>query len=192
MSPHSQSDLHHQHQGSDQHGRRLAIDPVCGMSVDPATAKHHVHHAGQDYYFCSSSCREKFLGDPQKYVGGAATVPAEAVAEGTIYTCPMHPQIRQVGPGNCPICGMALEPEMPSSDAGPNRELMDMTRRFWVGVVLSVPVVAVETGSNFINLHQWIGAQTLNWVQLVLATPVVLWAGWPFFERGWASIKTRA
>lgn len=192
MSPHSQSDLHHRRYDNDQNGRTLAIDPVCGMSVDPATAKHRVHHAGQDYYFCSSSCRERFLDDPQKYVGSKIAIPTAAGAEGTMYICPMHPQIRQVGPGNCPICGMTLEPEMPSSDTGPDRELMDMTRRFWVGVALSVPVVALETGSNFINLHQWISAQTLNWVQLVLATPVVLWAGWPFFQRGWASIKNKS
>ena len=110
---------------------------------------------------------------------------------GTIYTCPMHPEIRQVGPGNCPICGMALEPETVTAETGPNPELVDMTRRFWIGTVVTAPVLALEMGGHLFDLHGWIGQQTSNWVQLLLATPVVLWAGWPFFERGWASLKTR-
>ncbi|HET7124026.1 MAG TPA: copper-translocating P-type ATPase, partial [Bradyrhizobium sp.] len=114
-----------------------------------------------------------------------------AVPEGTIYTCPMHPQIRQVGPGNCPICGMALEPELATPDAPPNPELADMTRRFWIGLVLSVPAVALEMGGHLFGGHGWIDQTLSNWIQLVFATPVVLWAGWPFFVRGWQSLVTR-
>ena len=112
-------------------------------------------------------------------------------AEGVVYTCPMHPQVRQPGPGNCPICGMALEPETPEVATGPSAELIDMTRRFWLGLILSVPVLILEMGGHLTNLHMVLGPQTSNWVQLVLATPVVLWAGWPFFERGWQSVITR-
>src|SRR5216684_4432937 len=122
---------------------------------------------------------------------GRSVEPSRApVPAGTIYTCPMHPQIRQVGPGHCPICGMALEPEL-AGDAGPNAELVDMTRRFWIGLVLSIPVVALEMGGHLANLHMLLGRNVSNWLQLVFATPVVLWAGWPFFVRGWRSILTR-
>lgn len=164
-------------------------DPVCGMSVDPHTAKHRHDHEGHTYYFCSGRCREKFAADPMKYLA-AETAPPVPVPEGTIYTCPMHPEIRQEGPGSCPICGMALEPELATADTGPNPELVDMTRRFWIGLALALPVFVLEMGGHMIDLHQWIGQQTSNWIQLVLATPVVLWAGWPFFERGWASIRS--
>ncbi|MDB5526540.1 MAG: heavy metal translocating P-type ATPase [Rhizobium sp.] len=118
--------------------------------------------------------------------GNAAVVP-----EGTIYTCPMHPQIRQNAPGNCPICGMALEPEVATLDQGPSAEYLDMKRRFWIGLVLSIPVLALEMGGHLTDLHMSLGAQLSNWIQLVLATPVVLWAGWPFFERAWTSLVTR-
>src|SRR5438477_3674396 len=111
--------------------------------------------------------------------------------EGTIYTCPMHPQIRQTGPGNCPICGMALEPVVATADAGPNPELIDMTRRFWIGLALAVPVMALEMGGHLTNLHMLLGQNLSNWIQLVLATPVVLWAGWPFFVRGGHSLVSR-
>jgi len=111
---------------------------------------------------------------------------------GSIYTCPMHPQIRQIGPGNCPICGMALEPELVTAESGPDPELADMTRRFWVGLALAAPVFALEMGAHLIDLHRWIAPQVSNWVQLVIATPVVLWSGWPFFERAWASLKNRS
>ncbi|CCF18349.1 Heavy metal translocating P-type ATPase [Pseudorhizobium banfieldiae] len=113
------------------------------------------------------------------------------LGEGTVYTCPMHPQVRQIGPGNCPICGMALEPEVATLETGPSPELVDMSRRFWVGLVLSIPVLALEMGGHLTNLHMMLGPQTSNWLQMVLATPVVLWAGWPFFERGWKSLVTR-
>ncbi|MGE3914889.1 MAG: copper-translocating P-type ATPase, partial [Hyphomicrobiaceae bacterium] len=119
------------------------------------------------------------------------TKPVAAVPVGTIYTCPMHPEIRREGPGSSPICGMALEPELASEDSAPNPELADKTRRFWIGLALALPVFALEMGGHLTGLHQWLGQQKSNWIQLVLATPVVLWAGWPLFERGWKSLKTR-
>jgi Cu+-exporting ATPase len=164
-----------------------ARDPVCGMTVDPHTAKHRHTHKGRPYYFCSARCREKVIADPARYLNPqTAAAPADA-----IYTCPMHPEVRQPGPGSCPICGMALEPEIVSADAPPNPELADMTRRFWIGLALALPVFILEMGGHLIDLHAWVGQQTSNGVQLFLATPVVLWAGWPFFERAWASLKTR-
>jgi Cu+-exporting ATPase len=167
-------------------------DPVCGMKVDPATAKHKAEYDGQTYYFCSGGCREKFVSDPARFLAlKAETTPPKPEPAGAIYTCPMHPQIRQVGPGGCPICGMALEPETVTAESAPNAELIDMTRRFWIGLVLTVPVMALEMGGHLMNLHMWLAAETSNWIQLALATPVVLWAGWPFFERAWASLKSR-
>jgi Cu+-exporting ATPase len=114
-----------------------------------------------------------------------------SIAEGTIYTCPMHPQIRQNAPGNCPICGMTLEPEVATLDQGPSAEYLDMKRRFWIGLVLSIPVLLLEMGGHLTDLHMILGAQLSNWIQLVLATPVVLWCGWQFFERAWTSLTTR-
>jgi len=168
----------------------IVKDPVCGMTVDPHTAKHRHQHNGHPYYFCSAKCREKFIAEPAKYLEPGLK-PAVPVPAGTIYTCPMHPEIRQEGPGSCPICGMALEPEMVTADSTPNPELADMTRRFWIGLALTLPVFALEMGGHLTGLHQWLGQQKSNWIQLALATPVVLWAGWPFFERGWASLRTR-
>ena len=168
----------------------IVKDPVCGMTVDPHTAKHRHQHDGHPYYFCSAKCREKFIAEPAKYLEPGLK-PAVPVPAGTIYTCPMHPEIRQEGPGSCPICGMALEPEMVTADSTPNPELADMTRRFWIGLALTLPVFALEMGGHLTGLHQWLGQQKSNWIQLALATPVVLWAGWPFFERGWASLRTR-
>lgn len=178
----------HDHEG-DAHGSLK--DPVCGMDVNPATAKHHAEHAGQDYHFCSAGCRTKFIGDPERYLVPKAAMPAAVVPEGTLFTCPMHPEIRQNGPGTCPICGMALEPEIVSLDDGPNPELADMTRRFWIGLALTLPVFFLEMGAHFFELHALMAPKVSNWAQLVLATPVVLWAGAPFFERGWASLRTR-
>jgi Cu+-exporting ATPase len=168
-----------------------AADPVCGMSVDPATAKHSAEFAGKTYYFCSAGCREKFLAEPRRYLGEASAEATPSAPAGTIYTCPMHPEIRQVGPGSCPICGMALEPETPAAETGPNPELVDMTRRFWVAVALAVPVAILDMIAPMTSLGATIGAQDLNWIQLVLATPVVLWAGWPFFVRGARSLVSR-
>ncbi|HYS46550.1 MAG TPA: heavy metal-binding domain-containing protein, partial [Rhizomicrobium sp.] len=166
-------------------------DPVCGMTVDPATTKHHADHAGATYHFCSAACRAKFLGEPGKYLPQAGTAhhhlhhDASPEKLEAIYTCPMHPQIRQKGPGHCPICGMALEPEMVSAEIRPNPEFRDMSRRFWVGLALAMPVVALEMGGHLVHLP--LGQGLSNWIQLALATPVVLWAGWPFFVRGWQS-----
>ena len=130
---------------------------------------------------------------PQTHQDGAGdtAAPMKDPPEGTIYTCPMHPQIRQPGPGSCPICGMALEPEVAKADSGPNPELADMTRRFWIALALSLPVVVLEMGGHLFNLHMLLGQQISNYVQLVFATPVVLWAGYPFFERGVKSLATR-
>jgi len=158
------------------------------MTVDPHTAKHRADHRGHAYYFCSAGCRTKFVNDPQKYLGERQPEP---VGEGAIYTCPMHPQIRQVGPGSCPICGMALEPELAGSDTGPNPELVDMTRRFWIGLALTVPVFVLEMGAHIAGAHNWVDPTLSNYVQFAFATPVVLWAGWPFFVRGWQSLVTR-
>lgn len=167
-------------------------DPVCGMMVDPQATQHKTEHAGRPYYFCSAGCRAKFLAEPDRYLDpAAAAAKAEPVPEGTIYTCPMHPEIRQVGPGSCPICGMALEPLLVSLDAEPNLELIDMRRRFWIGLVLTVPVFILEMGGHLIGLDHLVSQRSSNWIQLILASPVVLWAGWPFFQRGWQSLVTR-
>ena len=168
-----------------------AIDPVCGMTVDPATSKHQFDHGGETYYFCSAGCRTKFASAPQQYLEKSLRAQQPAAPEGTIYTCPMHPQIRQVGPGSCPICGMALEPETVSLDDKPNPELADMTRRFWIGLALALPAVVLEMGGHLMGGHGWVDPTLSNWIQLAFATPVVLWAGWPFFVRGWQSLVTR-
>lgn len=168
-------------------------DPVCGMTVDPAKTAHHADHAGHAYHFCSAGCRTKFIAEPGNYLQPRARLRAEAVAPGTIYTCPMHPQIRQPGPGSCPICGMALEPETPSAETRPNPELVDFTRRFWIGLVLTIPVFLLEMGGHLTGMMHLVGGPRFgNWIQLVLATPVVLWAGWPFFVRGWQSLVNRS
>ncbi len=175
--------------------RETAVDPVCGMNVDPNAGKPSHAHGGVTYHFCCEGCRAKFAADPARYVAreghGRIAPDAEPMPAGTIYTCPMHPEIRQRGPGFCPICGMALEPEVATAAAEPNPELADMTRRFWIGLALTLPVFALEMGGHLTGLDHWLGQQTSNWIQLALATPVVLWAGWPFFERAWASLKSR-
>jgi len=169
-------------------------DPVCGMDVDPHATEHRSEHDGRPYYFCSAGCKAKFDDNPGKYVDAALAprqAPAAAESETVEYTCPMHPEIRQSGPGSCPICGMALEPVVVSADTGPNPELADMSRRFWIGLGLALPVLALEMGGHlFPALHDVISPKASTWIQLVLATPVVLWAGWPFFVRGWTSLRT--
>jgi P-type Cu+ transporter len=179
------------------------MDPVCGMRVDPATAKHRADHDGKTYFFCSAGCRGKFLADPTKYIAqddkalpmhhhyDATPVNVPGHAD-VIYTCPMHPQIRQMGPGHCPICGMALEPLNAADADGPNPELLDMSRRFWIGLALALPVFVLEMGGHLFDLRHVIAPQISVWVQFVLSTPVVLWAGWPFFVRGWASLVNRS
>jgi Cu+-exporting ATPase len=177
------------HQAAAPH---LVKDPVCGMDVDPHTTPHRGEHAGRTWYFCSAGCRTRFLADPQRYLGEVGSqAAAEPVPEGTIYTCPMHPEIRRVGPGACPICGMALEPEMVTTDTQPNPELTDMSRRLRIGIPLSLPVVALEMGGHVTGLHMLLGRQESNWLQLLFATPVVLWCGWPFFVRAWRSLIDR-
>src|SRR5712692_7641364 len=158
-----------------------AIDPVCGMTVDIAQAKHRHEHAGSTWYFCSQRCLEKFSADPERYARPKeSAAPEPAAAPGTLYTCPMHPEIRQIGPGACPKCGMALEPVVASADGEPNPELVDMTRRFWIGLALSLPVLALGM------------MERLPWLQFILSLPVVLWAGWPFLVRGWNSLVSRS
>jgi Cu+-exporting ATPase len=163
------------------------IDPVCGMQVDPATTAYRVKHADTDYYFCSARCRDKFSEDPAPYLSpGTVSSPA---AEGTIYTCPMHPQVRQQGPGTCPICGMALEPEMPSMEDDDNPELRSFSRRFWWTLPLTVIVLTLAMiGHRF----TWLPVGTRTVIELVLTAPVVLWAGWPFFVRCGQSIRNRS
>ena len=162
------------------------------MTVDPATAKHRVDHAGETYFFCSDKCHDTFRADPAAYVARAAQPAPEPAGKGAIYTCPMHPEIRRAEPGSCPICGMALEPVIATAEQGPSAELVDMTRRFWIGLVLTLPVFVLEMGSHLFGLHGLLSQQSANWVQFALATPVVLWAGWPFFERGFASLVNRS
>jgi len=174
-----------------KHSAGLVVDPVCGMTVDPEKTAHHATYAGHDYHFCSPGCREKFIADPEAHLNKSAVEPVDA-PPGTMWTCPMHPEIRQDHPGACPICGMGLEPEMVSADTGPSAELLDMTRRFWIGLALALPVFILEMGGHlFPALHHLVPMKLSIWIQFALATPVVLWAGWPFFERGWASLKTR-
>ncbi|NIJ15361.1 MULTISPECIES: heavy metal translocating P-type ATPase [Sphingobium] len=174
-----------------KHSAGLVVDPVCGMTVDPEKTAHHATYAGHDYHFCSAGCREKFIADPEAHLNKSAVEPVDA-PPGTMWTCPMHPEIRQDHPGACPICGMGLEPEMVSADTGPSAELLDMTRRFWIGLALALPVFILEMGGHlFPALHHLVPMKLSIWIQFALATPVVLWAAWPFFERGWASLKTR-
>ena len=174
-------------------------DPVCGMTVDPAKTAHHHVHGETEYHFCSAGCRTKFVAHPDRYLSpppSDATVPEPAMralpeaAAGTIWTCPMHPEIRRDGPGSCPICGMGLEPAEPSLEEGPNPELTDMTRRFSVSAVLSLPLLVLAMAGELFGWHP-LPMQTSVWLQLALATPVVLWGALPFFQRGWASLVTR-
>ena len=183
---------HHHHTGNSPPADDTVrvLDPVCGMKVNPETSKHRFEYRGESYHFCSNGCRTKFEADPKKYLEKDKT-PRAAAPEGAIYTCPMHPQVRQVGPGSCPICGMALEPEVASLDDGPNPEVADMTRRFWIGLVLALPPLVLEMGGHFTGGHGLIDPTLSNWIQFAFATPVVLWAGWPFFVRGWQSLVTR-
>ena len=195
--PHSR----HGHAGPEESAR--VRDPVCGMEIDPAATTHHSEFGGRRFWFCSAGCKAKFEAAPEGYAASAAEDPGAAkgdharhhqtvsktLPDGTVWTCPMHPEIRRDGPGSCPICGMALEPVVATAETGPSPELKDMTRRFWIGLVLAVPVFLLEMGSHLVPaLHHLVPAPVSIWVQMILATPVVLWAGWPFFQRGWASL----
>jgi Cu+-exporting ATPase len=164
-------------------------DPVCGMSVDPQTTPHHAEQDGATWRFCSAKCRAAFVADPAKYLdSGKAMAPVET-SQAATWTCPMHPEIRRPGPGSCPICGMALEPLEPSLDDAPNPELIDFTLRLWLAAVCAVPLLALSMGAEMLGLHLLSGPVS-SWLQLVLATPIVAWAGAPFFQRGWTSVRT--
>jgi Cu+-exporting ATPase len=186
---HAAHDHCHHHPGGGEAGGRVT-DPVCGMTVDPATSKHRFDHQGQTFHFCSARCRERFAAAPDDYLTRAEPAPAPA---GAVWTCPMHPEIRQDHPGACPICGMALEPLAPAAEPESNPELRDMARRFWVGVVLSVPLVALAMGDMTPGapLARLVPPHWSMLLQFVLASPVVLWSGWPFFVRGWQSLVRR-
>ncbi len=173
----------------------VPVDPVCGMRVDPRTSPHRADHGARTYHFCGTGCRAKFVADPGRYVGGAAKRPVKAAAEkpgaaDAIYTCPMHPEVRHRGPGDCPLCGMALEPVVAAAESPPNPELADMTRRFWAGLALTLPVAVLDM-SGHVAGNRWIAPTLSNWLQLVFATAVVLWAGRPFLVRGWRSFALR-
>ena len=168
-----------------------STDPVCGMSVDRATSAHTMRHDGERFYFCSARCVEKFEDAPGDWLGDRAA--PEPMPEGTLYTCPMDPEIVQEGMGDCPICGMALEPMVPTADAGPNPELVDFRRRLWIGAPLAAGVFALEMGSHIgLPVADWLGHGAFRWAQFALAAPVVLWVGSPFFKRGWSSMKSGA
>ena len=170
----------------------MAKDPVCGMQVAEDGAAATVQHAGATFYFCSSRCHDRFVADPAAFVtagaggqGQDAARPAPPAPAGAMYTCPMHPQVRQDHPGDCPICGMALEPVAVSAEPEDNPELRDMTRRFWVAAVLTVPTVILAMGGLIpgVTLEALIPHSVGMWLELALATPVVLWSGWPFFAE---------
>jgi len=175
-------------------------DPVCGMRVDPARAAGKHDYRGKTYYFCNPRCLEKFRATPEKYLApspvslGAPSAPAAAQPTSAMYTCPMHPGIVRDQPGSCPICGMALEPRTVTLEEEENPELTDMRRRFWVGVALTTPVFFLAMSDLIPGqpVQHALSPALIHWIQLVLATPVVLWGGWPFFERGWASIINRS
>ena len=183
----------HETHGSCCHGAAtdaapVAIDPVCGMKVDPRAPKGgRFTYKGTEYVFCGQRCHDRFAAEPEKFL--APKQPEPEAAPGTIYTCPMHPEVRQIGPGSCPKCGMALEPETVSLDDKPDPELIDMRRRFWIALVLTVPVFVIEMGGHLFDQHL-VSPVMSNWLSLALATPVVLWAGAPFFVRGWRSVAT--
>jgi len=180
---------HPHHDGQRHHSRAEVADPVCGMKVDPATTPHHARHNDKSWYFCSTGCRSKFIDDPERYLVVQGSIDAP---QGAIWTCPMHPEVRQGHPGSCPICGMALEPTELALDDGRSPELVDMSRRFWIGLVLTLPVLVLEMGGHILpSVYHFVPMRLSIGLQLVLSAPVVLWTGWPFFVRGWASLKTR-
>ena len=191
----------HAHHGHHPHGEggKLAStstaqtaglkDPVCGMAVT-AQSEHHLSHKGQNYFFCSAKCQGKFTADPERYAAPATTTTVAApTPTGTIYTCPMHPEIRQDHPGSCPKCGMTLEPLLPELEEEENPELKDFQRRFWWTLPLTVVVTVLAMFGHQLN---WFDMARQSWIELALSLPIVLWAGWPFFERGWQSVLNRS
>jgi len=183
----------HHHDAATITATDVAIDPVCGMKVSVATSKYRLDDGEQTFHFCSGRCREQFAADPAGYLRPASQ-PVPDAPQGKIFTCPMHPEIRQEGPGSCPICGMALEPVVATAEMPLNHELIDMTRRFWIGLVLALPVFVLEMGGHmpWLDLRHAVPDQVSAWIQCALSTPVVLWAGWPFFQRAWASVVNRS
>ena len=169
------------------------IDPVCGMSILPSDAVGHVDHRGHTYYFCNESCLERFSADPEAFLSPTPATSAPAGADTREYTCPMHPEVRQIGPGACPKCGMALEPVTVSLDDEGNPELDDMMRRFRVSLALTLPILAFMISDVLPGhvLQHVMSAAAMTWTQFALASPIVLWGGWPFFVRGWASLVNR-
>ncbi len=163
------------------------VDPVCGMTVKAEKAAGKTEHNGESYYFCSKGCLNKFESEPQKYL--EPNTAAESISRDAEYTCPMHPEIRQIGPGSCPKCGMALEPVEITLDDKEDPEFTDMKRRFWISAILTFPVFILAMGEMFPGFRAVVSPEISIWVQFVLATPVVLWGGWPFFVRAWQSIK---
>jgi len=170
----------------------MPIDPVCGMTVDPSSPL-RFDYRGTTYFFCNPGCRAKFSANPEQYLDPSKAPESMGDPE-AIYTCPMHPEVRQKGPGACPLCGMALEPAVVTLDEGPNPELVDMTRRFWIAAALGFPVMAFAMAEMLAGeaIHRAIDVRVADWIQLALATPVVLWAGWPFFTRAWDSLVNRS
>jgi Cu+-exporting ATPase len=171
---------HEHHHAAATAPASVTRDPVCGMTVDPDAGKPTHEHEGHIYHFCSNGCREKFGAEPEKYLEGRPA--PEPMPEGTVYTCPMHPEIERVGPGDCPLCGMALEPKgVPTGDEGPNPELVDFRRRFAIGAALTVPLLILTMGPYLgLPVREWIGERLTLWIELALGTPVILWSGWPF------------
>jgi len=165
-------------------------DPVCGMSVDPHTAQHRAEYQGRTWYFCSAHCREKFLAEPTRHLSDPAA--AAPVPQGTLYTCPMHPEVQKVGPGTCPKCGMALEPMMPSAEQG-DSELVAVRRRFWISAALALPLLVIAMGPHLFGIHvSETTARTLRWAELLLSAPLVLWAGLDYYRRGWLGLVHRS
>ncbi|MGG6896211.1 heavy metal translocating P-type ATPase [Rhizobium sp. BR 315] len=170
-----------------------AKDPTCGMTVDRATARHLAKHEGETFYFCSAGCKAKFEADPSAYLNGNRPT-QKPVPKGTLYTCPMHPEVVSDHPGDCPKCGMALEPMgVPAADEGPNPELVNFTRRLWLSAALSLPLLVISMGPMIgLPIRGWLGEPIATWLELALATPVVLWAALPFFRRAWSSLANRS
>ncbi|WP_417525657.1 heavy metal translocating P-type ATPase [Marinovum sp.] len=199
MSDHTHHHQHHHAHAAHAHGPAngatnmpgMATDPVCGMSVRISDATRIEEHGGETFYFCSDNCQEKFRADPHFYVSGASDKAGQRTAAGTEWTCPMHPEIVRDEPGACPICGMALEPMVPTDE--PSEELADFTRRLWVSAVAAVPLVILTMGEMVaLPVRDWVGHQTAIYLEFLLATPIVLWAAQPFFKRGWESVVNRS